>query len=154
MKKIWTATIHQGKPIMTDYVRANFNDWAKQNEGKQIEIKAKGKKVSENLRGFYFAAYIPLIRSTCDEWKHLNGDDLHEVIKKCFFYFETYNPITKRTERFGRSVMSDSDWNDTEKAGEFLNVLNEYLVNCGVSPPDSEEFKHWRDSAPLKDQKY
>lgn len=148
--KTWLATIEQGKPKMEPYVAATFHDWAKLNEGKQIQITPKGKKVSEDLRGLYFGAYIPLIRTTCLEWKRLNPDEMHEVIKKLFFSFETWNPVTKRTERFGRSVMSDSEWNNSFKAMEFLQVLDVYLSECGIRPPDPEEYKRHRDSAPLK----
>ncbi len=64
-----------------------------------------------------------------------------------FFYFESYNPVTKRTERFARSVMSDSDWTSTEKASEFLQIIAGYLAQCGLEMPSSEEFKAVRDGA-------
>lgn len=152
MTKLWLATITEGKPLMADYTRANFNDWCKLNNGKQVEIKPRGKKVSEDLRNFYFGAYIPLLRSTCDKWKYLDSQQLHEVTKREFFYFEAWSVKNQRMERYGRSIMSDSDWNNTEKAMGFLDVLNQYLIDCGITPPDPSDWKRWRDSAPLKDE--
>ncbi len=132
---------------MTDYNRALFHDWCKQNEGKQVRIEPEKHPVSDALRGYYFGAVIPVVRSTCEEWKHLTGEQLHQVLKKMFFYFESYNPKTKRTERFARSVMSDSDWNNTAKASEFLEIISGYLADCGLAMPDSEEYKAIRDGA-------
>ena len=65
------------------------------------------------------------------------------------FYFETYNPLTKRIERFGKSVMRKDDWNNTAKAMEFLEIIRQYLAGCGLELPNSEEFKRAKDSAPL-----
>ena len=70
--------------------------------------------------------------------------------KKMLFYFETYNPLTKRIERFGRSVMRKDDWNNTRKAMKFLEIIREYLADCGLEMPDSEEYKHARDLAPTR----
>lgn len=145
MAKVWLATIKEGKIGMEEYVRATFNDWAKENEGKQVRITVQKKPVSADMRSFYFGAVIPLIRSTCEEWKKLDSLQMHEVIKKLFFYFETYNPITKRTERFGKSVMSDNEFNNTGKAMEFLMVLGDYLNQCGLEMPNPEEYKDKKD---------
>ncbi len=137
----------------SDYVKAHFKTWLKENSDHPFKIESVD-KVSQELRGYYFAAVIPLIRSTCDEWEKLNNQEMHEVIKKLFFYFETYNPVTKRNERFGRSVMADSEWNNTRKAMKFLEVLAEYLGTCGLEMPDSKEYTRWRDSAPMKGEEY
>lgn len=119
-----------------------------ENNGKEVRIEPAKKKVSSQLRAYYFGAVIPALKQTNEQWEKLTSEELHEVIKKMFFYFETYNPITKRTERFGRSVMKESDWNNTAKAMEFLEVLADYLAQCGIDMPDPEQYKQWRDSAP------
>jgi hypothetical protein len=149
MTRVWLATIRNKKVSMEDYVERSFHDWCYENEGKQVRITPQKKPVSIDMRNFYFGAVIPVVRSTCEEWKNLNSIEMHEIIKKMFFYFESYNPLTKRTERFGKSVMSDSEWNNTAKAMEFLMVIAEYLADCGLMMPNPEEYKEMRDSAPL-----
>lgn len=140
----------QGKMIFSsETAKALFQEDLKKNEGKQYRIEKVKKPVSDELRSFYFGAVIPVIKSTCDDWKKLTGDEIHEVIKKMLFYFETFNPQTQRTERFGRSVMKRDDWNNTNKAMEFLEIIRQYLADCGLEMPDSEDFKRYRDSAPL-----
>lgn len=154
MKIVFLAEIRNGSiSFVTEANTARFKDWAKQNTGKKIRIEEELKPVSQSLRGYYFSAVIPVLRSTCEEWKHLNGEELHNVIKKMLFYFETYNPITKRTERFGRSVMSEDEWNNTKKASEFLEIISNYLADCGREMPDSEAYIRWRDSAPMLNEK-
>jgi len=129
----------------SDYNEARFQDWARENLGKQVNVTEKKKPVSSDLRAYYFGPVLQVVKRTCAEWKDLDSSELHQIVKKLFFYFETYNPITKRTERFGRSVMSDSEWNNTAKAMEFLDIIREYLEGCGESMPDSEEYKNLRD---------
>lgn len=134
----------------SDINLARFHDWATEHEGVQMRLETEKKKVSDDMRGYYFGAVIPIIRSTCDKWSNLKGEELHEVIKKMLFYFETYNPKTKRIERFGRSVMKNDDWNNTVKAMEFLEIIRQYLADCGLEMPDPEEYKRYWNSAPLK----
>lgn len=136
--------------LMSVYNAANFNDYKKENPLTQFEVKVLKKPISKDMRAFYFGAVLPTIQKTCDEWKDLSSTEMHEVIKKLFFYFETYNPITKRTERFGRSVMADNEWNNTVKAMQFLDVLREYLMSCGIDFPNPDEYINMRDSAQLK----
>jgi len=127
-----------------------FKQNLKENEGQQYVIEKVKSPVSDALRSYYFGAVIPVIRTTCEEWAELSSEEIHEIIKKMLFYFETYNPMTKRVERFGRSVMKKDDWNNTRKAMEFLEIVRGYLADCGLEMPDSEEYKRYKDSAPLK----
>lgn len=130
---------------------ALFKQNLKENEGQQYVIEKVKTPVSDSLRAYYFGAVLPVVRTTCEEWKDLTSDELHEIIKKMLFYFETYNPLTKRVERFGRSVMRKDDWNNTRKAMEFLEIVSGYLADCGLEMPDSEDYKRERDNAPLRD---
>jgi hypothetical protein len=148
MTRVWLATIKEGKPKMEEYVRAYFNDWCRENEGKMVRIEPQKNPVSQQLRSYYFGCILPLVRETCDQWKNLNSDEMHEVIKKTFFAFEAWNPLNRRIERFGRSVMSDTEWNNSIKASAFLDVLGDYLIQNGKEIPDPSEYKAWRDSAP------
>lgn len=140
----------QGKMIFSsETAKVLFQEDLKKNEGKQYRIEKVKKPVSDELRAYYFSAVIPIIRSTCDSWQKLTGEEVHEVIKKMLFYFETFNPQTQRTERFGRSVMKRDDWNNTAKATQFLDIVGQYLSDCGLEMPSAEDFKRYKDSAPL-----
>ncbi len=154
MSKVWIGKAEGGVQKFSEYTGASFRDWLRENEGKEFRIEPVKKPVSSNLRHFYFGAVIPVLRSTCDEWATLTGDELHQVIKKLLFYFETFNPVAGRIERFGRSVMANDDWNNTHKATEFLMIIQDYLAQCGREMPDSEDYKRWRDSSPLKGEEY
>lgn len=136
--------------FISPYARDLLKDDLKNNEGKQYRIEKVKKPVSADLRSFYFGAVLPEVRKTCNAWEKLTAIELHEIIKKMLFYFETWNPKTQRTERFGRSVMADSDWNNTAKAMNFLDTVRVYLEECGHNMPDSEDYKHARDMAPMK----
>ncbi len=154
MSKVWLAKIEGGKPIFSEYVGPDFREWAKVNEGHQIRIEQVKKPVSENLRGYYFGGVIPVIRSTCEKWEKLSAHQVHERVKKMLFYEEDWNPMTQRIERFGKSVMSDDEWNNTTKAMEFLEVITDYLAGCGLQMPDNESFKNLRDIEIAKRQDY
>lgn len=136
--------------FISGYAEAIFRQNLKENEGRQYRIERVKKPVSADLRSFYFGAVIPEIRKTCDEWKNLSALEIHEIVKKMLFYFETWNPKTQRVERFGRSVMSDNEWNNTTKAMNFLDTVRGYLEGCGHEMPDSEDYKRARDMAPTK----
>lgn len=129
---------------------ALFKQNLKENEGQQYVIEKVKNPVSDSLRAYYFGAVLPVVRTTCQEWEELSSDELHEIIKKMLFYFETYNPLTKRVERFGRSVMKKDDWNNTGKAMQFLDIISNYLADCGLDMPSSEDYKRERDLAPLR----
>ncbi len=152
--KAWIFISKEGRLTTSDYNRADLNDWLKQNQGRQLRLSPVSKPVSRDLRAFYFGAIIPLLRSTCDEWKDLSALQIHEIIKKILFYFEAYNPKTKRTERFGRSVMADSEWNNTKKASQFLEVIQDYLAQSGIEFPDSQEYVKWLNSSPMKGEEF
>lgn len=134
----------------SDISRKIFKQSLKENEGQQYSIEKVKSPVSDALRSYYFGAVLPVVRTTCDKWEELSTDELHEIIKKMLFYFETYNPLTKRIERFGRSVMRKDDWNNTLKAMEFLEIVRQYLGDCGLEMPDSEDYKRERDLAPTR----
>lgn len=152
MRNIWIATsTGVGLDMGGDTNKALFQQDLKENIGKKYRIERVQKTVSDELRRYYFGAVLPLVRTTCDEWKDLPSEELHEVVKKMLFYFEAYNPMTKRVERFGRSVMKKDDFNNTQKAMQFLDVIGDYIVQCGLEMPNPEEYKTWRDNAPLKD---
>jgi hypothetical protein len=143
--------IHEGKlAFSSDYHKALFNQFLKDNEEKEVEVRLKKASVSDKMRGYYFAAVIPQVRGTCEEWKDLSGDELHEVLKKMFNYFDFYNPLSERTERVGKPTLSANDFTNTASAMEFLMKIADYLADCGLEMPDPEEWKHYQEQAILK----
>lgn len=135
----------------SDTHRALYHEFLKQVEkdNKEVSVSRKKNLVSDDLRGYYFAAVIPVVRRTCDEWAELNGNELHQVMKKMFNFFETYNPATKRTERFAKPTLSNDEWTNTGLAMQFLIEIGDYLKDCGLEMPDSELYKKEVDSARL-----
>jgi hypothetical protein len=136
-----------GMDFQSDTQRALYVQDLKENVGKKYKIERVLKTVSDEMRGYYFGAVLPVVKTTCDEWNNLSSEEVHEIIKKMLFYFEAYNPMTKRVERFGRSVMKKDDFNNTQKAMEFIDIIGDYLAQCGLSLPDINEWKRIRDSA-------
>lgn len=130
---------------------AMFKDWLAKNEGKKIQISIAKNPVSDELRGYYFGCVIPFMKTLCKEWESLSNDELHEVLKKQFCFFEAWNSVTKRSERFGRPVMSSRS--NTEKAGEFIENIRLYVSeNYAQKLPDPNEYKSFINSAPTMDE--
>lgn len=148
MTNVFIATSSgTGLEFNSDIHRAMFKDDLKEHKGSKYRIERVLKTVSDELRGYYFGAIIPVVRSTCDQWEDKSGEEVHEIIKKMLFYFEAYNPMTQRVERFGRSVMKKDDFNNTAKAMEFIDVVSDYIVQCGREVPDVAEYKRILNSA-------
>ncbi len=150
MKVLFAPRIKKGGfDFGSDYNAARFREYMRLNEGKQVKIEAYANPVSDEMRGYMFGAVLPFLRQISpDAWAGMNDDQIYEVLKKNFNYFEAYNPLTKRKERFGQSVMNTSCKN--VKAMEFIERIGDWVMeNYGQSLPDPEEYKQWRDGAPL-----
>ncbi len=152
--KCWLGKALDGKPSFSEYTGQDFRQWLKDNPGKSFRIEPLKKPVSENLRGYYFGPVLNRVKGTCDEWKHLTNSQLHQIMKKQYNSFDSFNVVTKRIERFGDSVMSDDEWNNSEKAINFLEPIRDYLISCGLDMPNSEEYKNARDTEVAKRQDY
>jgi hypothetical protein len=146
MAKVFIATIkNKGLTWNSDAHRSMFLDFLAQNDGKKLRIELEKNPVSDEMRGYYFAAVLPIVRKTCKEWQHLTSDELHEVLKKEFAYFEAWSKKNNRTERYATPVMSERS--NTQKAIQYLQDIADYLASCGYEMPDPEEWKKYRDSA-------
>lgn len=145
--KIFIAKIIKKTLIFkSDFHRSLFGDFLKENEGKDVRIELTKNSVSDNLRGYYFGAIIPSIQAVIPEWKEMNGDDVHEILKKMFNYFECFNPVTKRVERFGRSAMGIES--NTERASDFIEKIRVWFAeDYKMDLPSSDEYKKIRDLA-------
>lgn len=132
----------------SEHVRAHFRDWVKKNPGKKIVLDPDT-EVSSALRGYYYAAVIPELQKIEPKWSNLDSGQVHGVIKKMLFWFEAWNPDTKRIERFSDSLMSNSEWTNTKRAMNFLNKVGDWVDAHGGRMPDSKEYNRYKDSAPL-----
>lgn len=136
-----------GIEFESDYTRAHFKQWLKDHPVHPLRIDTP-KKVSKNLRGYYYAAVIPTVKFTIPQWEHLTSEEIHNILKKQFAYFEAWNDITKRTERFSHTVMSDES--NTKRAMEFIETIGKWLgEDYHIELPDPSTFTNYRDSAPM-----
>lgn len=129
------------------YNAERLGQWLKEHEGSLLKLVPVSGKVSEEARGYYFGAVIPFLKKIVTEWDSVTGDEVHEILKKNFNGFEAFNPKTGRVERYGRSIAVE----DSRKFQEYLLRLADWVMtNYQQTLPDPEEYKEWRDSAPLR----
>lgn len=138
-----------GKLFFEPYNQIRLNDFAKKNEGKKFRLEMVKSRVSDEMRGYYFGAIIPFIKSIVGEWGKLSDDQIHEILKKNFNGFVAYNPLTKRNERYGQSVASN-DKENTKMMEYVMRIADYVMENYAQNLPDPEEYKVFRDSAQLK----
>lgn len=152
MSNVFIQKIENGKPIFeSDYGQAFFNTFCKKHEGRKIEIRLAKNPVSDEMRGWYWAAVLPTVKALVPQWAKLTNEEVHDILKKNFNYIEAWNPLTKRNERFGQSVMSGES--NTALAMDYINKLRQWtLENYKTDLPDPAKFISWRDSAPLLNQ--
>lgn len=147
--KITNATLDFG----SEYNEFRYRDFLKENEGMLVEIKPRSNPVSDEMRGYMFGAVIPFLRQIDPTaWTELSDDQVYEVLKKNFNYFEAFNPLTKRVERYGQSALNKSCKN--KKAMEFtMRIADWVMENYGQNLPDPEDYKRWINSAPILREK-
>lgn len=149
-KTLFAPIIKNGEmDFGSEYNEAKFRQFLADNNGKKLKISKFENPVSDEMRGYVFGAMIPFLRQVDPTaWGIMSDDQIYEVLKKNFNYFEAFNPLTKRKERYGQSVLNMSCKN--VKAMEFVQrVANWVLENYGQDLPNPEEYKKFRDSAPL-----
>lgn len=153
MSKVFlaTATKEASLKFKGEDHQASFRQFLKDHAGEEVRISLADKAVSEEMRGYYFGAVLPVVRKTCKEWEKLTGDELHAVLKKEHSFFEAWSNKNKRMERFAKEVFS-ADENETAK--KFMQDISDYLTDCGIEMPDNESYKRWKNSAPLKEENY
>ena len=135
----------------TDFGKSKWREYCKNNNGKRLVIEDVKNAPSEELRGYYFGAVIPTVKNTVKEWDALGDDDVHEILKKLFNYFDFHNPITKRIERVGRSAMSSDS--STVRAMEFLEKIRLWLAeDFMVELPNPQEYKKKLDEVVMIDE--
>ena len=144
MSKLWILKEEGGQPRMTDWQKADIADYCKQHPKATFRLEPSKNPVSDEMRGYYYGAVLPFLRTLVPEWEKLSDDNLHEICKKNFNFFEAWNPITKRKERYGQSIMALDRQN--QKAMEYLMRIADWVMeNYAMSMPDPEDYKRFRD---------
>src|SRR3990167_5771886 len=113
--------IKNGKPEN----QAGWWLFCQKNDGRKIRVETISAIPSDELRGYYWASVIPTVKAIIRHWEKMSDDDIHEMLKKLFNFFDAYNPLTKRVERFGRTAMSADS--TTERAMEFIDKIGVWL---------------------------
>lgn len=149
MSKVWIVQQKDGKTAMTDFQRADFHDYCKMHPKAVFRLEPSENPVSDEMRGYYYGAVQPMLKVLVPEWAELTSDELHEVLKKEFNFFEAWNSVTKRVERFGRSVMAEDRLN--RKAIEFVSRIADWVeTNYDQTLPNPEEWKRFRDMPKMR----
>lgn len=149
MSKVWILNQLGGRLAMTDYQKADFHDYCKKHPEVIFRLEPSSNPVSDNMRGYYYGAVLPFMRQLIPQWQDLADEELHEILKKAFNFFEAFNPVTKRKERYGMSVMAGDKQN--RKAMDYLERIGNWVEeNYDQRLPNPEEWKEFRDSVKMK----
>lgn len=137
----------------SDYNRKRFLDFLEhcEKENKEIRIELAKNPVSDDMRGYWFGAVIPTVRAIIPEWKNNSDNEVHEALRKMFNFIEMFNPLTKRNERFGMSIMGDKS--NTKRGMEVIEKIRVWLgEEYNQELPSVEDYQKVRDSAPLNNK--
>lgn len=128
-----------------------FRDHLASCEGEEFRITKAKSKLSDRVRRYYFAVVVPTVKRTVPEWSILTDSQVHEALKKTFHWFEAWNPMTERKERFGQSMMSEDC--TTEAAMDFTLAIETFLwEKYQVKLSSPEEYKKLQDIASFKNE--
>lgn len=149
MQNKFLAVIKDGKPeFMSDYNRARFKEWCKENEGQKIQIKRTSSKVSDNRRGWYFGAVLKFVKQLVPAWENLSDEQVHEILKTEFNGFTIKDKFGK--DRKYPMPVANRDV-DTEQFDQFILRIAEWVRNnYALELPCPEVYKEERDKAELK----
>ena len=151
MKALFIFKASQGKQDFgSDYNTARYSQFLKEHDGELFGIVPKTAVVTDTMRGYCFGALIPFLKQVSPKsWASLTDDQVYEMLKKNFNYFEAFDPIKGRIERYGQSVMSKNVAN--QKAKEFISRIDDWVTEeYQQTIPDAEEYKRFvRDNPTL-----
>lgn len=144
------AMVEKGKlSFLTDFNKARFQQWLKENEGQKVQIKRVSSKVSDNRRGWYFGGIIPFVKELVPQWQTLTDDQMHEVLKTEFngFVIET-----KKGKRKYPMPVANRDVDSEDFDNYILRIAEWVRNNYALELPSPDEYKRLIDSPQLTDQ--
>ena len=68
-----------GKIVFTPYNRARFIEYLKANDGRDFFTEMTKKPMSEDIREWYWAAIVPMVRSLIPQWHGMADEAVHEA---------------------------------------------------------------------------
>jgi hypothetical protein len=146
-------TVTEGKMTFHHTVAIAWTNFRQSHEGWHGKIVEDKPPVSDEMRGYMFGAVIPFLKRIVPAWEPLSEEQVYEICKKNFNYFEAWNPVTKRTERYGQSTLSRST--TKEEAQQFIQEIAGWVAeNYAMQLPDPEKYLRWKASAPLAGEIY
>lgn len=134
-----------GLEFKSDFHRARFKDFLKENAGVELDIKLHSGELSGEQRRYFEGAIVPAIA----DFHEMEIDDARELIKR---EFNGKYVITKKGD-FGKVAMSTTKLNK-KGFSEFLERIIQWMAENGIPIPDPEDYKRWRDSSPLRGETY
>ena len=149
MAKFWIIEAQKGRPEFSDFQMADFHDFSLAHPKLKYRLTPAKNPVSNDVRAWYFGAIIKTIKATVPQWNTLSDEEVHEILKKMFNFFEFHNPLTNRTERCGKSAVGSES--NTERAMDYIEKIRVWLAEeYKTELPDPEEYKRKLNSAELK----
>lgn len=144
------AQVEKGKlSFLTDYNKARFQQWLKENEGQKVEIKRVSSKVSDKRRGWYWGGIIPFMKRLVSSWAELTDEQLHEVLKT---EFNGFIVDTKQGKRKYPMPVANRDIDSEQFDNYILRIAEWVRNNYALELPSPEEYKRLIDNPQLTDR--
>jgi len=126
-----------GMDFGSEFNLARFRQFCKENKGKalRIELEVSTRSLSQNNLYWFYLEIIE--RETGN-----NKDDLHE-------YFKRKHLPPKFIKVLGKEIKIARSTTDLKKH-EFGEYMEKICAETNVTIPDTESYKEFMDSAPLK----
>lgn len=135
----------------SSYNRERFKEYVREHQGTRMRLEPVSPHVSDEARGFYFGGVINGTIKRLSGFEGMSTDEVHELLKREFNGVEIRDPVTGNNTRLGKSIAINS----SRRFQEYLLRIGDWLMeNYGQSMPDPEDYKSWRDSAPLAGEEY
>lgn len=125
----------------SEYNKLRLQEWLRNNQGRQIEVKPITPTRSIKQNKFYWT-YLEQIELETGN----RADYLHE-------YYKRHLLPPKFINIKGKEFKIPASTTELKKR-EFIEYLDKICADCGVEIPDAEAYKKWKNSAPLAGEKF
>lgn len=138
---LFIFTAEQGKQVFAHMSEIRFREHLAANEGKVYEIHMRSRKRTVSQNKLYWK-FLELIEKETGN----NANDLHELFRRTLLS-PTFIQVMGKEIKIPRSTTELS-------RTEFSDYIDKISAESGVPVPDTEDWKKWRDSAPLAGEEY
>jgi len=133
---LFVFTAKDGKPVLAPLSDIRFRQHLRENEGKEYEIHIRSKKRTNSQNALLWL-YLSVISKETGN----SENDLHE-------YFRRKHLPPQFVTVLGKEVKFPHSTTDLNRV-EFSDYMERICAETGISIPDTEAWKEYRDSAPL-----